>query len=91
MPLEHSGGWIKMLNDSLKTSDPLFGKEIFVSGIHETKRLLLVENDTDETFAIISFSRSENAFTCSTHEIISSRKEMADKLKKDHDEAINKL
>ena len=91
MPLEHSGGWIKMLNDSLKSSDPLFGKEIFVSGIHETRKFLLVENDTDGTFAIISISKSKKAFTCSTFEIISSREEMAAKLKSDHDEAISKL
>ena len=79
-----------MLNDSLKSSDPLFGKEIFVSGIHETKKFLLVENDTDGTFAIISISRSLKAFTCSTIKIISSRKEMVAKLKKDHDEAMSK-
>lgn len=79
-----------MLNDSLKGTDPLFGKEIFVSGIHENKKLLLVENDTDGTFAIVSISRSVKTFTYNTLEIISSREEMADKLNQDHTKEMNK-
>ncbi len=54
MPLENAGEWIEMVKDSLQPSDPLFGKDIFVSGRHESNRLLLVDNDTDDNYAIVS-------------------------------------
>lgn len=89
IPLENAGEWIDQVRNSLKPSDPLYGKDIFVSGRHETKQLLLIDNDTDDDYAIVSFdidSRSKD-ITCNTVETISSRLELANKLLHDHEAA----
>lgn len=89
MPLEKAGEWIEMVKDSLQPSDPLFGKNIFVSGRHESNRLLLVDNDTDNNYAIVSIRMDSitNSFSCATVELIFSREELANKLQHDHKEA----
>ena len=90
MPLENSGDWIEIVKTSLQPSDPLFGKDIFVSGRHEFKNLLLVDNDTDDSYAIISIKIDSNArsVNCATVEVISSIEELAKKLQHDHEEAL---
>ena len=53
MPLGNAEEWIHAVKGALTKDDPLFKKEIFVSGRHEYEQLLLVENDTDENYAIV--------------------------------------
>ncbi len=91
LPLEKSGEWIEMVKTSLQPLDPLFGKDIFLSGRHEFKNLLLVDNDTDDSYAIISIKidSSTRSYNCATVEVISSREELAKKLQHDHEEALN--
>jgi hypothetical protein len=93
MPLESSGEWIDLLKSALPKSDPLFGKDIFVSGCHETKQLLLVDNDTDESYAIVSIEADPNTRTyrCATVQVICSSTELARRLQQDHKEALSQL
>jgi hypothetical protein len=93
MSLENAGEWIDMVKNSLESSDPLFGKDIFVSGRHEFKKLLLVENDTNDNYAIVSIENnsSSQGYTCTTVEILSSRRKLADKLQQDHEVALNRI
>ena len=93
MPLESSGEWIDFLKNSLPKSDPLFGKDVFVSGRHETKQLLLVDNDTDESYAIVSIEADPNTrtYSCATVQLICSRAELARQLQQDHKEALSQL
>lgn len=67
-PLENAGEWIEMVKSSLQPSDPLFGKDIFVSGRHDFKNLHLVDNDTDGSYAIISMqiNSSKRPYDCTT-------------------------
>ena len=92
MPLVNAGKWIEMVKNPLQPSDPLVGKDIFVSGRHESNRFLLVDNDTDDNYAIVSIQMdsSTNSYDCATVELISSREELADKLKHDHKKALNR-
>ncbi len=48
------------LEMALGSLDPLYGKQIYVSGIHESKKLLLVDNDTDESYGIVSIERKKH-------------------------------
>ena len=93
MPLESSGEWIDFLKNSLPKSDPLFGKDVFVSGRHGTKHLLLVDNDTDESYAIVSIEADPNTrtYSCATVQLICSRAELARQLQQDHKEALSQL
>ena len=91
MPLENAGEWIDLVKNSLDSSDLLFGKDIFVSGLHEFKKLLLVENDTNDNYAIVSIEKnsSSQGYTCATVELLSSRRKLAEKLQQDHELALN--
>lgn len=42
IPLENAEEWINVVKGSLTEDDPLFKKEIFVSGRHEYEQLLLL-------------------------------------------------
>ena len=86
MWLENAGDWIDLVKKSLDPSDPLYGKKIFVSGIHESKTLLLIENDTDNNYAVVSIesNQSMKKYICKTIEEISSRENISIKLEQDH-------
>lgn len=56
MPLELTDEWIEEVKKGLPKSDPLYGKDIFVSGRKEDDNLLLMDNDTDGTYAIVKGS-----------------------------------
>ena len=93
VPLELSGEWIEIVKNSVKSTDPLFKKDIFVSGRHEFKKLLLIENDTDDNYAIVSIKKkiSFQEYTCTTVDLFSSRQEYANKLQKDHEVALKEI
>jgi len=93
MPLENADEWIKAVAESLEKSDPLYGKKIFVSGRHESENLLLVDNDSDNNYAVISFEVNNKAkrIDCKTIEIIFSRKSLAERLRHDHDTAVEQF
>jgi len=61
MPLENTNDWIDLIEHSLESSDPLFGKKIFVSGIHESAKLLLIDNDTGNNYAVVSVKSKNSA------------------------------
>ncbi len=89
MPLESVEEWINFVKGSLKENDPLFKKDIFVSGRHEYKKLLLVENDSDNNHAIVSVTHDKKTsrLICKTIELIKSRSALAKRLRNDHYEA----
>ncbi|MBL3527065.1 MAG: hypothetical protein JMN27_17615 [gamma proteobacterium endosymbiont of Lamellibrachia anaximandri] len=84
--LEDAGKWIDTVKNSLQPSDPLFEKEIFVSGRHEVEKLLLVDNDTDGTYAIVGvkYNSKSRKSVCHTVEVILTSEELANRLEKDH-------
>ena len=85
MPLQSSGEWIDAVSKSLPKSDPLYGKQIFVSAKHDIKKLILVDNDSDSNYAILSYSVSKSKSEFKTEEILASRKALAEKLKNDYE------
>jgi hypothetical protein len=90
VPLELADEWIEEVKKGLSKRDPLFGKDIFVSGRKENDNLLLVDNDTDDTYAIVRLARGmgERRLKCSTIEIFETRIDLAKKLKQDHIAAV---
>lgn len=93
MPFESADGWIEEVKNGLRVNDPLYGKDIFVSGRKEGENLILVDNDTDGTYAIVRFEAAPGglALKFSTIEILKTSKELAIKLKKDHTDAVNEI
>ena len=91
--IESVGDLIEMVKSSLKPSDPLFGKEIYVSGKHEYKQLLLIDNDTDDTYAIVSIvtDSSQKGYYCKTLEEISTTDKLAEVLHHEHLNALQKI
>jgi len=91
MSIELAGEWIEEVKKGLGVKDPIYGKDIFVSGRKDDENLLLVDNDTDGTYAIVRFevARGGLGLKCSTIEILKTREELAMKLKKDHINALN--
>ena len=89
---ENVDDWIKMVENSLKPSDPLHGKEIYVSGKHDHKPLLLVDNDTDNTYAIVKIinDSTKRGYYCKTIKDIKTREGLAEMLRYDHQEIIKK-
>ena len=93
MPLKNAEEWINFIKGSLNENDPLFKKDIFVSGRHEYEKLLLVENDSDNNHAIVSVTHNKkvNKLICKTIEVIKSRSALAKRLRNDHQEAIERF
>ena len=93
MPIENAGDWINAVSKSLKNSDPLYGKKIFVSGHHEFENLILVDNDTDGNYGVMSFEFKSNGNTieCRTIEVLDSRRALAEKLLNDHAKAVKRF
>ena len=93
MPLENVSDWIDVLKEFTGVSDPLYGKEIFVSGIHGSKTLLLIENETDDNYAIVSIEKNhkKKGFVFRTIEIINSEKELNTKIKIDHEKWLEQF
>ena len=93
MPIENAGDWINTISKSLKNSDPLYGKKIFVSGRHEFENLILVDNDTDGNYGVMSFEFKSNGNTieCRTIEALDSRRALAEKLLNDHAKAVKRF
>lgn len=91
IPLELVGEWIEEVNKGLEVNDPIYGKDIFVSGRKDGDNLLLVDNDTDGTYAIVRFTKAITGLSlkCSTIEILKTSEEVAIKLKQDHVDAVN--
>ena len=87
---EDAKQWVGAVKSTLQPSDLLYGKEIFVSGKHQIEPLLLVDNKTDGTYAIVGveYNSKTGESVCHTVEIILTSEELAKKLKKDHREAI---
>ena len=88
---ENAGGWIELVEKSLGSSDPLYGKQIYVSGIHESKKILLVDNDTDNNYAIVSVEKKKNRYVCETIEMILSIEALSEKMKEDNEQWLNCL
>ncbi|WP_200251170.1 hypothetical protein [Lamprobacter modestohalophilus] len=87
MPVGNSGYWIDAVKKSIKATDPLYEKDIFVSGRHETQNLILVDNDSDNTYAIMSYENIgfEGAMVFKTIETIGSRTVLAERLQNDYE------
>ena len=93
IPLENAEEWINVVKGSLTEDDPLFKKEIFVSGRHEYEQLLLVENDSDDNYAIVSVMNDRKAgkLICKTIEVVKSVHALKERLKNDHQKATAKF
>ncbi len=91
IPIELADEWIEEVKKGLAVNDPIYGKDIFVSGRKDDENLLLVDNDTDGTYAIVRFEVAKGGLGLkySTIEILKTRRELAMKIKKDHINALN--
>src|SRR5665811_1397204 len=91
IPLELAGEWIEGVKKGLDVNDPIYGKDIFVSGRNESDNLLLVANDSDGTYAIVRYSKAMGSvrLKCSSIEIFKTSAQVAFKLKQDHIDAVN--
>jgi len=91
IPLELSGEWIEEVKKGLEVDDPLYGKDIFVSGRKDGDNVLLVENDSDGTYVIVRYTKAIGrvGVKFSTIEIFKTSADMAKKLKQDHDDTVN--
>jgi hypothetical protein len=91
IPLELVGEWIEEVKKGLEVDDPLYGKDIFVSGRKDGGNLLLVDNDSDGTYAIVQYARAmgSGGLKCSTIEILKTSEEVAIMLKQDQIDAVN--
>ncbi len=91
MPLESVGKWIEAVKDGLQSNDSIYGKNIFVAARREDANMLLIENDTDETYAIVKYERvAHQKLRCTVIETISTRQELSNKLTLYNVEAIAK-
>jgi len=86
IPLELAGEWIEEVKKGLDVNDPVYGKDIFVSGRHECENLLLLDNDSDGTYAIVKYSKAKGRgrMKFSTIEMFKTRAEVIVKLKQNH-------
>ena len=91
LPLEIADEWIEEVKKGLLPEEPIYGKEIFVSGRREDKKLLLVANDTDGSYAIVNYeiNKLRRRLKCTVIETLNTRKELSNRLKQDHIEAKN--
>lgn len=89
IPLENTEEWINVVKGSLTEDDPLFKKEIFVSCRHEYEQLLLVENDSDDNYSIVSvmYDRKADKLICKTIEVVKSVYALKKRLENDHQKA----
>jgi hypothetical protein len=91
MPLEIADEWIEEIKRGLKKSEPIYKKDIFPSARKEDENLILLDIDTDSTYAIVNFApNGQGGLTCSVVEILPNRKALKERLHKDHIDAISK-
>ena len=90
IPLELAEEWIEEVKKGLDVNDPIYGKDIFVSGRNESENVLLVDNDSDGTYAMVRYAKAIGSvgLKCSTIEIFKTSAELALKLKQDHIDAV---
>ncbi len=83
IPLDLVGDWIEEVKNALTPDEPIYGKQIFVSGRREDKDILLIENDTDGTYVIVKFEKDmrRRRLKCTVLETLTSTKELSNKLK----------
>jgi len=86
IPLALVEEWIEEVKKGLDVNDPIYGEDIFVSGRNECEKLVLIENDSDDTYAIVKYSKAKESvgLKCSSIEILKTRAEVVIKLKQDH-------
>jgi len=93
IPLECADEWIEFIRGKIGKGHPLFGKAIFPSARRKDEDTVLVENDDDETYALLSFHRTMTIrrkrmpFT----EVIQSRSNLVQRLEGDHTSAMARI
>ena len=93
LPLECADEWIEFIRGKIGQGHPLFEKTIFPSARREDEDTVLVENDDDGTYALISFHRTMTIrrkrmpFT----EVIQSRSELIQRLEGDHTSGMARI
>ena len=93
LPLECADEWIDFIREQIGPGHPLFEKAIFPSARREDENTILVENDDDDTYVLLSFDRKMTIrrkrmpFT----EVIDSRGDLAQRLQHDHEVAMAKI
>ena len=60
LPLAGADTWIAHIQEGIKSDNPLYGKKIFPSGCREDKKVLLVENDDDGTYAVLTYENNSS-------------------------------
>lgn len=58
LPMEAADEWIRIIESGTSRREPIYGKEIFPSARNEEQELILVDNDTDGTYEILSVQRN---------------------------------
>ena len=93
LPLECADEWIEFIRGQIGPGHPLFGKTIFPSARREDENTILVENDDDDTYALLSFDRKMTVRRKKMPfaEVIASRSELAERLQHDHEVAMVKM
>ncbi len=93
LPLEVVDDYIKEVSIGLRSNESIYGKDIFVAARREDKNILLIENNTDQTYAIVEFEKDRRLIQlkCKVIDTIKTRKELSAKLYADHINAMNNI
>lgn len=92
IPFELVSEWIEMIKKGTSKAEPIYGKKIFPAARHEEKKLILVENDSDNTYAIISADRDRmGELKFRVIESLATRTELANRLNEYHVEAMSRV
>mgnify|MGYP006304690645 FL=1 len=93
LPLECADEWIEFIRAQIGPGHPLFEKAIFPSARREDEDTILVENDDDDTYVLLTFGRKMTIrrkrmpFT----EVIDTRGELVQRLQHDHEVAMAEI
>lgn len=86
LPLASADVWIEHIQAGLDTDNPLYGKKLFPSGYREDKKIILIENDDDGTYAVLTY-KSNNSTKFSV-EVIAETQQVIDLINRDHEKAV---
>ena len=60
LPLSGADRWIAHIKEGIKSDNPLYGKKIFPSACCEDKKVILVDNDDDGTYAVLTYENNSS-------------------------------
>jgi len=85
VPLERADVWIAQIQKGIKPGNVLYGKKIFPSGYREDKKVILIENDDDGSYAFLSYIDPSKEFTV---EVVLSPQDVMKVINQNHAQAV---